>query len=209
MYVLNYKTSKYRLNTYHNTYHNTCQFAKYKSKVLACITVHTNTYHHVLACIELVFGMYEIMTCANTDQIHAFISICANTDPNTFTNTNWLAIQSSTDQYRPIQAPIQTNSQITKLWFSIRGPVHANTGNSTVKSCAPASTARTLFYWSVCQRCLSLPSSTCQRQQDQPHPLVLCQTVEHIVCVSQTLHAVAKSPSADSVEWWRFTGMTY
>ena len=40
-----------------------------------------NTYQQVLACIELVFGMYEIMIRANTDQYMPFISICPKMDP--------------------------------------------------------------------------------------------------------------------------------
>ena len=43
--------------------------AKYIGHVLVCIAIRANTslYQHVLACIALVFGMYEIMICANTD----------------------------------------------------------------------------------------------------------------------------------------------
>ena len=53
-----------------------------------CIAIRANIYQHALACITLVFGMYEIMIRANTDQIPAFFSIRANTDAYTFTNTS-------------------------------------------------------------------------------------------------------------------------
>ena len=52
---------KYRRETYQNTYHNTCQIHQ------ICIGIHANTYQHALACIRLVFGMYELMIRANTD----------------------------------------------------------------------------------------------------------------------------------------------
>ena len=96
----------------HTTIH-TIIHAKYIVHVLVCIAIRANINQHVLACITLVFGMYEMMIRANTDQIHAFFSIRANTDANTFTNTS--PIQSNTDlynlKYRPIQAP-QTNAHI-------------------------------------------------------------------------------------------------
>ena len=86
VYILNYDTSKYRLNTYHNTYRSTT------------IHWHAKYIMKVLACIDSVFGMYEIMIRANTDQIHAFLSIRANMDANTF--TNMIPIQSSTVQHK-------------------------------------------------------------------------------------------------------------
>ena len=152
MYVLNYDTSKYRLNIYCNT----TMHAKYIVKVLACIKIHTNTYQHVLACIELVFGMYEIIIRANTNQINAYyFNTCQHElqyirqyDPNTI-------------KYRPIQALIQTKTttntdqnkhqyrQMHTSSFLINAPVHANTGIGAVKSGAPARiprTVRTRFY---------------------------------------------------------------
>ena len=99
-------------NSIHTTIH-TIIHAKYIVHVLVCIAIRANINQHVLACITLVFGMYEMMIRANTDQIHAFFSIRANTDANTFPNTS--PIQSNTDlynlKYRPIQAP-QTNAHI-------------------------------------------------------------------------------------------------
>ena len=78
-YVLNYIMCKYRLNIYNNTHNNICQthcthFGMY-------CNLCQKKANHVLACqcIMFVFGMYEIMICANTDQIHVFFSICANT----------------------------------------------------------------------------------------------------------------------------------
>ena len=92
VYILDYNTSKYRLNTHHNTCHKTCQVH------CESIGIHTNTYQHVLVCSKLVFAMYETMIHESTDLVHAYISIFANTDANTFTNT--IPIQSSTNQYK-------------------------------------------------------------------------------------------------------------
>ena len=74
---------------------------------MVCIALHANIYQHVLAFILLVtvFGMYDIMIRANTDQIHAyFFNTCQcgrqyihQYDPNTI-------------QYRAIQAQIETNT---------------------------------------------------------------------------------------------------
>ena len=38
-----------------------------------CQYIRANIYQHVLACIMLVFGMYDIMIHTKTDQIHAFV----------------------------------------------------------------------------------------------------------------------------------------
>ena len=92
---------------------HTIMHAKYIVQILVCIAIRAKKYQHVLACITLVFGMYEIVIRANTDQIHALFSTRAITDANTFTNTS--PIQSNTDlyklKYRPIQAP-QTNAHM-------------------------------------------------------------------------------------------------
>ena len=50
--------------------------AKYIGHVLVCIAIRANKYHCVLACITLVFGMYEIMIRAYavvSVVIHAFL----------------------------------------------------------------------------------------------------------------------------------------
>ena len=98
-YVLSYNTCKNRLNTNYNTYHNKYQIHCTRMSIY---------------CNTLVFGMYEIMIRANTGQVQAFFSMRANTDATTFTNTS--PIESNTDlyklKYRPIQAPIQTNTHI-------------------------------------------------------------------------------------------------
>ena len=54
--------------TIHTTIH--AQYIWFISLVF--ITMHANPYQHTLACIMLIFGMYEIIIHANTDQIHAF-----------------------------------------------------------------------------------------------------------------------------------------
>ena len=47
VYVLNYNTTKYRLNTYCNTYHNTCQIQS------ESIGMYYNTYQYIPACISM------------------------------------------------------------------------------------------------------------------------------------------------------------
>ena len=97
-YVWNNDTCKYRPNT--------CLFFAFFFQYVPIMTrvLHAITYQH-MACFGLVFGMYEIMICANTDQMHTFFfqfvpimtriyspirsqynPILTNTSPNTNTD---------------------------------------------------------------------------------------------------------------------------
>ena len=92
------------------------------TSVLVCIAIRANICQHVLACIALVFGMYEIMIRANTDQIHAFVFqyVPIRTQIHSPIWAQYNQIQTNTSsntdknklEYRPIQAQIQTNAHI-------------------------------------------------------------------------------------------------
>ena len=105
--------------------------------------------------------------------------------PNT-EDTYWYVLQympkhiqtntrSNIDQYKHQYRRIHTLA----TFVLILEPVHANTGIGTVESIRRPrqhSLRRQHPLLQVCQRYLSLPSSTRPGQQNQPHPLVRCQT---------------------------------
>ena len=107
VYVLHYNTCKYRLGTYHNTHHNTSWCPIHQIHI-GMITIHANTYQHALACITLVFGMYESWYVQIQTKYRLFFLMCANTNANTLTNT--IPIQSNTDQYKSRCSPTQSTN---------------------------------------------------------------------------------------------------
>ena len=158
---------KYRLNAYHNTYHNTCQIHCTRNGM------YCNTYQCISACIGMycvgIWYVWNNDTCKYRPNICLCFSIRANTDANTFTNTR--PIQSDTDrfklEYRPIQAPIQTNTHIIVFNFCASTCQYRHWYCQI--TCPGQHHQHPLL--PVCQRYLSLPSRLRTRQQDQPHPL--------------------------------------
>ena len=129
--------------------------------------IHADTYQHVFACIELVFGMYETMIRANTDQIHAF----------DFKTCQLEYRRKYIRQYdhKPIQVLIQTNistNTSTKAHIIV-----FNTCTSTcqykhwycqIKRPRPHRPHSQHPLLPMCHRYLNLPSCTRPLQQDQP-----------------------------------------
>ena len=137
------------MNTQHRTrkLSDTTIHARCRGNVLVYTAIHANTYQHVLGCVILVFGIYEITIRANTDQIHAYffmIPIQFNIDP-VYIELYWANTCPNTDQYKHQYRRIHTTQ------FSILAPAHANTGISTVKSGAPARhyVVRALYHFSL------------------------------------------------------------
>ena len=139
---------------------------------------------------------YEIMICANTDQIHDFFSrfVPIMTPIYSPIPAQYKQIQayisSNTDHYKHQYRPMHTSL------FSILATLHVNTGIGTVKSGSPASSAAPLL--PVCQRYLNLPSGTLQHEQ-----LLLVVCIQFLGVVRQPnfpSSPAANFSSADSGE---------
>ena len=133
-----FNSNRYVFNTYHLYWHASdgnnnlvlCmyshsiqwhpQYMPIRRNVLACITIHNNTYQSVLACIAMLSCTYKIVVCANTDPIRTCIfNMCQYWSQ--YIHHHY----PSTSQYRSIQTHTHTNT----------APIQTNTHNVVFKIC--------------------------------------------------------------------------
>ena len=133
-----FNPNRYVFNTYHLYWHASdgnnnlvlCmyshsiqwhpQYMPIRRNVLACITIHNNTYQSVLACIAMLSCTYKIVVCANTDPIRTCIfNMCQYWSQ--YIHHHY----PSTSQYRSIQTHTHTNT----------APIQTNTHNVVFKIC--------------------------------------------------------------------------